>query len=50
MKNETCVENHDGYRSTRTHWIVLYKNGSIVTYFNSFGVEHILEQIKRYID
>ena len=29
------------------HWIALYVNGENVTYFNSFGVEHIPKQIKK---
>ena len=31
----------DKYKSTRKHWITLYVNGDNVTYFDSFGVEHI---------
>ena len=32
-----------------THWIELYANAKIVTYFDSFGVEHILKEIKNFI-
>ena len=31
----------DEYKSIRTHWIALYVNDINVTYFDSFGVEHI---------
>ena len=36
-------------QSIRTHWIALYMNGDDVTYFNSFGVEHISKEIKKFI-
>ena len=36
----------DEYESIRTHWIVLYMNGDNVTYFDSFGFEYILNEIK----
>ena len=42
------VINHDEYKNTGTHWIVLFVN-SKVTYFGSFGVEHIPKEIKRFI-
>ena len=37
------VINLDEYESIETHWIVSYVNTYIlyVTYFDSFGVEHI---------
>ena len=30
-------------------WITLYENGDNVSYFDSFGVKHILKEIKRFI-
>ena len=36
--------------TTAAHRISLYVNGNNVTYFNSFGVEHIPEEIKKLID
>ena len=30
------------YSDIETHWIALYVNNKTVTYFDSFGVEHIL--------
>ena len=30
-----------------THWIPLYVNDNNVTYFDSFGVEHIPKEIKK---
>ena len=32
-----------------THPIALYVNGDSMAYFDSFGVEHIPEEIKRFI-
>ena len=32
-----------------THWIDLYVNDNNVTYFDSFGVEHILKEIEKVI-
>ena len=36
--------------STGTHWIALYVLINDVTYFDSFGVEHIPNEVKRFID
>ena len=33
-----------------THWVALYVNNNNVTYFYSFGVEHILKEIKQFIN
>ena len=32
-----------------THWIALYVNNKTVTYFDSFGVEHIPKEFKKFI-
>ena len=37
--------NHDEYKSIGTHWIALYANAKNVTFFGSFGDEHILKDI-----
>ena len=39
----------DENKSIGTHWIVLCMNGNNVTYFDSFGVEHIPKEIKKFI-
>ena len=41
--------NLDEYESIRTDWIALYVNAEDVTYFYSFGVEHILKEIRKFI-
>ena len=32
-----------------THWVVLYVKNNIVTYFDSFGVEHVPKEIIEFI-
>lgn len=32
-----------------THWIAFYANKNHITYFDSFRVEYILEEIKKFI-
>ena len=37
------------YHDIGTHWIALYVNNKTVTYFDSFGVEHIPREIMKFI-
>ena len=39
------ITNLDEYKSIRTNWIALYVNDKALTYFDSFGVEHIPKEI-----
>ena len=39
----------DDYKSIGTHWISSYTNGNSVTYLDSFDVEVIPENNKRFI-
>ena len=39
----------DEYKSIWTHWIALYVNDNNVTYFDSFGIEHIPKEIREFI-
>ena len=41
--------NLDEYCNMGTHWIALYVNNKSATYFDSFGVEHIPKEIKKFI-
>ena len=41
IKDWLYVINLDEYVDTGTHWITLYEINNNVTYFDSFGVEHI---------
>ena len=52
IKDGAYVINLDEFESIGTHWIALYLNGNNkrasydTIYFDSFGVEHILKEIK----
>ena len=48
-KNGAYVINLDEYSDGGTHWVSLYVNNKTVTYFDSFGVEHIQKEIKNFI-
>ena len=39
----------DEFKLIGVHWIALYANGNNIIYFNSFGVEHILKEIRKFI-
>ena len=41
--------NLDEYADLGTHWITLFCNKSEIVYFNSFGVEHVPEEIKEFV-
>ena len=49
IKDGAYVINLDEYELKGTHWIALYVNDNNVTYFDSFGVEHIPKEIKKFI-
>ena len=48
IKDGAYVINLDEYESIRTNWIALYVNANNIVYFNSFGLEHIPKQIKKF--
>ena len=50
IKDGAYVTNLDEYSDIGTHWIALYVNNKIETYFDSFGVEDIPKEIKRFLD
>ena len=47
IKDGTYVISLDEYSDIGTHWIALYVNTKIVTYFDRFGVEHIPTEGKK---
>ena len=49
IKDGAYVINLDEYSDNGTHWIALYVKNNVVTYFDSFGVEHIPKEIKTFI-
>ena len=50
IKDVAYVINLDDFLDIATHWIALYVNTKTVTYFDSFGVEHIPKEIKKFIN
>ena len=50
IKNGASVINLDEYHDIGTHWVALYVNNKTVTYFDSFGVEHIPKEIMEFFD
>ena len=49
IKDGAYVINFDEYADTGTHWIALFCKKNEIIYFDSFGVEHIPEEIKEFI-
>ena len=49
IKNGAYVINLDEYADVGTHWIALYLKNNEITYFDSFGVEHVSKEIKRFV-
>ena len=49
IKDGAYVINLDENKSIGTHWIALSVNDNNVTYFDSFGVEYIPKEIKKFI-
>ena len=45
IKDVEYIINLDEYSDIGTHWVALYVNNNVVTYFNSFGIEHIPKEI-----
>ena len=50
IKDGVYIINLDEYSDIGTHWISLYVKNNDITYFDSFGVEHIPKEIKKFID
>ena len=49
QKDGAYVINLDEHKDTGTHWIALFCKKNEIVYFDSFGVEHIPEEIKKFI-
>ena len=49
IKDRAYVINLDEYADIGTHWIDLFCNRNEIVYFDSFGVEHIPEEIKNFV-
>ena len=48
-KDGAYIINLDEYSDIGTHWVALYVLNNDVTYFDSFGVEHIPKEIRKFI-
>ena len=46
INDGTYIMNLDKYSDIGTHWVAFYVNNNDVIYFDSFGVEHIPNDIK----
>ena len=49
IKDGAYIINLDEYSDIGTHWVALNVVNNNVTYFNSFGLEHIPKEIKKFI-
>ena len=49
IKDGPYVINLDEHSDIGTHWIALYVKNNDITYFDSFGVEHIPKEIMKFI-
>ena len=50
IKDGAYVINLDEYADVGTHWIALFCNKNNIIYFDSFGVEHVPKEIKKFIN
>ena len=48
-KDEAYVINLDEYADVGTDWSALFYNKNEIIYFDSFGVEHVPEEIKEFV-
>ena len=49
-KDGAYIINLDEYSDIGTRWVALYVQNNDITYFASFGVEHIPKEIKKFIN
>ena len=49
-KDRVYIINFDEYSDTQTHWVALYAHNNDVASFDFFGVEHIPNEIKAFIN
>ena len=49
IKDGAYLINLYEYADVGTHWIALFCKRSEIVYFDSFGVEHVPEEIKKFI-
>ena len=49
IQDVAYVINLDGFADVDIHWIALFSNSNEIVYFDSFGIEHVPEEIKELI-
>ena len=49
IKDKAYVISLDEFADVGTYWIALFCNRNEIAYFDSFGVEHVPEEIKEFI-
>ena len=49
IEDGAYVINLDEYADVGTHWIALFCNRNIIVHFDSFGIEHVPEEVKEFI-
>ena len=49
VKDVAYIIKLDEYADVGTHWIALFYKRSEIVYFDSFGVEYVPEEIKKFI-
>ena len=50
IKNGAYVINLDEYADVGTYWITSFWNRNQIVYFDIFGVEHVPEEIKKFVE
>ena len=50
IRDGTYIKNLHEYSDIGTNWVALYVHNNNITYFDSFGVEHIPKEIKACIN
>ena len=50
IKDGAYVVNLDEYSDIGTHWVALYVKNKTVTYIDSFGIEHISKELKKFVN
>ena len=49
IKKGAYIINLDEYENTGTHWVALFVKPKYTVYFDSFGIEHIPNEINKFI-
>ena len=50
IKDDVYIVNLNEYFDIGTYWVILYVSNKTVTYFDSFGIEHIPKEVLKFIN